>query len=454
MEKQRQRAREAREDTDSMQVQDDLLTNLTADSTFVGYEEQKVNTEIMTIIYNDEIVSEASEEQEVSIILKETPFYAESGGQVADPGWIYTNDAKVKVKDVQKGPNGQHIHYAYVESGTIKTNETVTAMIDELFRKNVVKNHTATHLLHQALRDVLGEHIHQAGSLVTPDRLRFDFTHFEATKDEEIQKIEQLVNEKIWEQIPVVIENMALDEAKAIGAMALFGEKYGDIVRVVQIDDYSIELCGGCHVNNTSEIGLFKIVSESGIGAGVRRIEAVTSKDAYDFMERKRAELQKAATLLKTNEDKVVQRVESLLTQLKELERENESLHAKLSNQETAELLNKVKTYNGIQVLAEKVQVKDMNQLRNMNDQLKQKLETGVILLAAENNGKVLLIAGVSKDLMERNIHAGKLIGEAAKICGGGGGGRPDMAQAGGKDPSKIEDALASVYAYIDNNLK
>ena len=327
-------------------------------------------------------------------------------------------------------------------------------MIDELFRLHVIKNHTATHLLHQALRDVLGDHIHQAGSLVTPDRLRFDFTHFEATKDEEITEIEQIVNEKIWEQIPVVIENMALDEAKSMGAMALFGEKYGDIVRVVQIDNYSIELCGGCHVNNTSEIGLFKIVSESGIGAGVRRIEAVTSKEAYHYMEQKRAYLQEAASLLKTNEDKVVTRIESLLTQLKDLERENESLQAKLSNQETAELLNKVKNHAGIQVLAEKVNVKDMNQLRNMIDYLKQKIETGVILLAAENKGKVLLISGVSNDLIERNIHAGKLIGEAAKICGGGGGGRPDMAQAGGKDTSKIDDALASVYTYVEQNLK
>ena len=454
MEKQRQRAREAREETDSMQVQNDLLTNIKEESTFVGYDEQKVETEIVTIIRDDELVTEAKEGEEVLLILKETPFYAESGGQVADPGWIYTNDAKLKVKDVQKAPNGQHIHYVYVETGTVEKGETVTAMIDELFRLYIVKNHTATHLLHQALRDVLGEHIHQAGSLVTPDRLRFDFTHFEATKQEDLERIEQLVNEKIWEQIPVVIEHMALDEAKELGAMALFGEKYGDIVRVVQIGDYSIELCGGCHVKNSAEIGLFKIVSESGIGAGVRRIDAVTSKEAYRFMERKRAQLQQAATRLKTNEDKVVERIDSLLSQLKDLERENESLQAKLSNQETLELLKKVESYAGIQVLAEKVNVKDMNQLRNMMDYLKQKIDSGVILLAAENNGKVLLISGVSKDLIERNLHAGKLISEAAKICGGGGGGRPDMAQAGGKNVEKIDEALASIYPYLDEHLQ
>ena len=454
MEKQRQRAREAREETDSMQVQDDLLTNIKEESTFVGYDEQKVETEIVTIIFNDELVTEAKEGEEVLLILKETPFYAESGGQVADTGWIYTNEAKLKVKDVQKAPNGQHIHYVYVEAGTVKLREKVTAMIDELFRLYIVKNHTATHLLHQALRDVLGEHIHQAGSLVTPDRLRFDFTHFEATKQEELERIEQLVNEKIWAQIPVVIENMPLDVAKEMGAMALFGEKYGDIVRVVQVGDYSIELCGGCHVKNSAEIGLFKIVSESGIGAGVRRIEAVTSKEAYHYMERKRAHLQQAATRLKTNEDKVVERIDSLLSQLKDLERENESLQAKLSNQETVELLKKVESYAGIQVLAEKVNVKDINQLRNMMDYLKQKIGSGVILLAAENNGKVLLISGVSKDLIERNLHAGKLISNAAKICGGGGGGRPDMAQAGGKNVEKINEALASIYPYLDEHLQ
>src|SRR5699024_7993447 len=294
-----------------------------------------------------------------------------------------------------------------------------------------------------------GEHIHQAGSLVKHDRLRFDFTHFEAVNDNELEKIEQIVNEKIWANIPVVIETMDIDSAKELGAMALYGEKYGDVVRVVQLDDYSIELCGGIHVNNSAEIGLFKIVSEAGIGAGTRRIEAVTSKEAYTFMQDKLAILTEAASLLKTKDSAVVEKVHALQDEMKELARENESLQQKASNEQSKELLDKVESVNGIDVLAAEVAVKDMNQLRNMMDQLKEQLTNSVILLAAENNGKVQLIAGVSKELVERKLHAGKLIGEAAKKCKGGGGGRPDMAQAGGKDPSKINEALQTAEEYV-----
>ena len=453
MEKQRTRAREARDQTASMHVQDDLLTQIKEESTFIGYDKQKVLTEIIYIIGENDIIEQAKEGDNVSLILKETPFYAESGGQVADTGWIYTDSVKAKVTDVQKAPNGQHIHHVEIREGTLKNKETVTAVIDEVFRKQIIKNHTATHLLHQALRDVLGEHIHQAGSLVTPDRLRFDYTHFEATKNEELEKIEKIVNEKVWSGIPVIIENMEMDKAKEMGAMALFGEKYGDIVRVVQIGEYSTELCGGCHVRNSAEIGLFKIVSVSGIGAGVRRIEAITSEKAFSWMENKLHTLEDVAALLKTNEDKVISKIESVLDELKEIQKENESLQAKLSNQETEELLTKIKSIQDIQVLTEKVSVKDMNQLRSMMDFLKQKITSGVILLAAENNGKVLLISGVTSDLIKRNMHAGKLISQAAAVCGGGGGGRPDMAQAGGKDVTKIPEAFDTVYRYIEEHL-
>ncbi|MFD2133637.1 alanine--tRNA ligase [Pseudogracilibacillus auburnensis] len=453
MEKQRTRAREAREEANSMQVQDELLSQIKAESTFIGYQEMEVQTDIVSIIGEDGVVNEATQGVEVSILLRHTPFYAESGGQVADIGTIFSDTAQAKVIDVQKAPTGQHLHRVEIQKGTMKTNEKVTAMIDESYRAQIIKNHTATHLLHQALRDVLGEHIHQAGSLVTPDRLRFDFTHFQATEKQELDQIEQLVNEKIWANISVLIENMTMDEAKATGAMALFGEKYGDIVRVVQIGDYSIELCGGCHVNSSAEIGLFKIVSESGIGAGVRRIEAVTSKQAFQFMQQKSTILSETAALLKTKEESVISKLESLFSHVKQIEKEKESLQSKLSNQETAELLSKVQTINGIQVLSEQVSVKDIDQLRKMMDYLKQKLPSSVILLAAENNEKVLLLAGVSKDLIAKNLHAGKLISNAAKKCGGGGGGRPDLAQAGGKDRSKITEALETVYAYIDSQL-
>ena len=452
MEKQRNRARAAREEVGSMQVQDAILTEINDETLFVGYDSSTVETNILYLI-TDQIEEQLSEGATGTIILQETPFYAESGGQIADIGWIYTDKAKAKVTDVQKAPNGQHLHQVEVITGTLSVHESVTATIDHEFRKQLVKNHTATHLLHQALQDVLGEHIHQAGSLVTPNRLRFDFTHFQATSKEELDKIEQIVNEKVWQSIPVIIEHMEIDQAKNLGAMALFGEKYGDVVRVVQLDDYSIELCGGCHVENSAEIGLFKIVSEGGIGAGVRRIEAVTSKEAFQYMQDKNNVLRESMSLLKTNEDNVVSKITTLFTQLKDLEKENESLQAKLSNQETEELLNKFVMVQGVPVLAEKVSVNDMNQLRNVMDFIKQKIDSGVILLVAENKGKVQLISGVTKDLIQRNLHAGTLISQAAKISGGGGGGRPDMAQAGGKDRSKIDETLAYVTKYIEEQL-
>ena len=452
MEKQRSRARAAREAVGSMQVQDAILTEIKDETSFVGYDASTAQTTILYVIA-DQIEEKLHEGTTGTIILQETPFYAESGGQIADVGWIYTEQAKAKVIDVQKAPNGQHLHQVEIITGTLSVNESVTATIDHELRKQLVKNHTATHLLHQALQDVLGDHIHQAGSLVTPNRLRFDFTHFQATSEEELNEIEQIVNEKVWKSIPVIIDHMNIDEAKDLGAMALFGEKYGDVVRVVQLDDYSIELCGGCHVENSAEIGLFKIVSEGGIGAGVRRIEAVTSKEAFQYMQNKNKLLTESTSLLKTNEDNIVSKITTLFTQLKELEKENESLQAKLSNQETEELLNKFESVHGVPLLAEEVAVKDMNQLRNVMDVIKQKIDTGVILLVAENKGKVQLIAGVTEDLIQRNLHAGTLISGAAKISGGGGGGRPDMAQAGGKDSSKMNETLAYAAEYIKEQL-
>lgn len=449
MEKQRKRAREARDKTDSMKVQDELLTNIKDESVFVGYDQFSVEAEIWYIIKDQQLKDEAHEGDEVTVILSKTPFYAESGGQVADSGYLFTEDFKAKVLDVQKAPNGQHLHKIKIEAGSLKLRDRITAMIDDVYRNEVIKNHTATHLLHQALRDVFGDHIHQAGSLVTPKRLRFDFSHFEAPSDDELKKVERIVNEKIWEKLNVHIQEMPLEEAKAMGAMALFGEKYDDIVRVVQIGDYSTELCGGCHVRNSSEIGIFKIVQETGIGAGVRRIEAVTSNYAYEYIESELNKLTEIAGLLKTEPHNVVHRVHSLVDELNELERQNESLLAKLANQEIASLVNQVEKVNGINVVAAKVEASNMNQMRNMVDQLKQKLNTAVILLAAENKGKVQLIAGVTADLVKHNLHAGHLIKEAAKVCGGGGGGRPDMAQAGGKDATKIDEALTTVYAYV-----
>lgn len=330
---------------------------------------------------------------------------------------------------------------------------SVTAEVTERLRKDIVKNHTATHLLHQALKDVLGTHVNQAGSLVTDSRLRFDFSHFGQVTKEELEQIETKVNEKIWASIPVQIDLKPIAEAKAMGAMALFGEKYGDIVRVVQVGDYSIELCGGRHVRNTAEIGLFKIVSESGIGAGTRRIEAVTGQGAYEEMNAKLELLEQAAEVLKTNVKEVPKRIEALQSDLKDAQRENESLLAKLGNKEAGEILEKVKEIDGIKLLAEKVNAKDMNHLRTMVDDLKAKLGSAVIVLGAVQNEKVNISAGVTKDLIERGFHAGKLVKQVAEACGGGGGGRPDMAQAGGKQPERLAEALASAEEWVKSVL-
>ncbi|MCY7437530.1 alanine--tRNA ligase [Bacillus altitudinis] len=445
MEKQRERARNARQDVGSMQVQGGALGDIKAESTFVGYENLTADARIIELLQNGEIVTEAHEGETVQILLDETPFYAESGGQVADKGTLKSAEVIIDIKDVKKAPNGQHVHEGVVVSGTVQKGIEVTAEVESALRKGIVKNHTATHLLHQALKDVLGSHVNQAGSLVNENRLRFDFSHFGQVTKEELSQIEKIVNEKIWEGISVAIDLKPIAEAKEMGAMALFGEKYGDIVRVVQVGDYSIELCGGCHVQNTAEIGLFKIASESGIGAGTRRIEAVTGKGAYEELNDQLAILEKAANELKSNTKDVPKRIASLQADLKEVQRENESLLAKLSQAEAGSILEKVIEVGGVNVLTEKVNAKDMNHLRTMVDDLKAKLGSAVIVLGAVQNGKVNISAGVTKDVIEKGLHAGKLVKQAAEICGGGGGGRPDMAQAGGKQPEKLEEALATV---------
>ncbi|WP_078552692.1 alanine--tRNA ligase [Bacillus alkalicellulosilyticus] len=452
MEGQRERARAAQQKTDSMQIQDQLLSEIKVASTFVGYDRLETNAIVEAIIHEKELVDFAGVDQEVKVVLNETPFYAESGGQIADKGTLVGDGVKAHVINVQKAPNGQNLHTVKIVQGTLKQGIKLLATVEETSRHGVIKNHTATHLLHRALKDVLGEHVNQAGSLVTEERLRFDFSHFGQITPEELATIEQIVNQKIWDAISVNIESKKIDEAKAMGAMALFGEKYGDVVRVVQVGQYSIELCGGCHVRNTAEIGLFKIASESGIGAGVRRIEAVTGKGAYQFMNDKLELLQDAAEGLKAkNVNDVPARISGLQQQIRELQRENESLSAKLGNMEAGNLVNEVKTLNGVQVLVKQVQGADMDGLRSIVDTIKGKIGSGIIVLGSATNGKVNLVAGVSKDLIDKGFHAGKLVKEVASRCGGGGGGRPDMAQAGGKNPEKLDEALQFVREYVDS---
>ncbi|WP_409301848.1 alanine--tRNA ligase [Peribacillus sp. SCS-155] len=449
MEAQRERARAARQDVDSMQIQGGILGDIKVESEFVGYDVLEAEGKIAAIVKDGELVTDANEGEEVQVILDRTPFYAESGGQIADTGIISNDAVTAEVKDVQKAPNGQNLHRIIVKAGTLRSDAEVLSKVDKANRSMIIKNHTATHLLHQALKDILGTHVNQAGSLVQADRLRFDFSHFGQVKPEELDQIEQIVNEKIWESLQVNIDYKNLDEAKAMGAMALFGEKYGNVVRVVQVGDYSLELCGGCHVPNTAVIGLFKIVSESGIGAGTRRIEAVTGSGAYKALSDQITVLKEAAAKLKTNPKDLPSRIEGVLGELKEVQRENESLSAKLSNIEAASLVNKVKQIDGVNVLAARVAATDMNNLRAMADDLKQKVGSAVIVLGAVQEDKVNLIAAVTKDYIEQGFHAGKLVKEIATRCGGGGGGRPDMAQAGGKDPEKLDSALNFVEEWV-----
>ncbi|AWB45670.1 alanine--tRNA ligase [Paenibacillus sp. CAA11] len=442
MQKQRDQARAASHTGGSMKIQGGVLSDFTTKTEFVGYNELVASTKILAIIVDDAFVDTLSEGQTGQIILQSTPFYAESGGQVSDQGQLRSESGAAEVEGLFKAPHGQHVHEVKVTAGELRTGTEVRAEVDRAKRADIVKNHTATHLLHKALKEVLGEHVNQAGSLVEPQRLRFDFSHLGSITPEELTEIERRVNEQIWNSLNVVIELKPIDEAKAMGAMALFGEKYGDIVRVVQVGGYSLELCGGCHVQNTSEIGLFKLVSESGIGSGVRRIEAVTGRNAYEFIDQQLELLKQAASALKTNLSEVPKRIEGLHQQIKELSRDNESLQGKLSAIEAGELTSQVQAVGESKLLAARVAAGSMDALRTLADELKTKLPDAVLVLGAEMEGKVNFVVVVPQADVKRGLHAGKLVKEIAAVCGGGGGGRPDMAQAGGKDASKLDEAL------------
>lgn len=452
MEAQRERARSARSKETSMGVQSALLTDIKVESKFVGYTELTHDSELFVIIQGDALVNEASAGT-AELIFAETPFYAEMGGQIADRGYVKNTAGEVvaNVVDVKKAPNGQFLHKVEVLA-PLAEGQIYQLQVDERMRTRILKNHTATHLLHRALKDVLGEHANQAGSLVAPGHLRFDFTHFGQVTSEELARMEAIVNEKIWEAIPVVTIETDIDTAKNMGAMALFGEKYGKEVRVVNIGDYSIELCGGTHVANTEDIGIFKIVSESGIGAGVRRIEAVTSKEAYQLLQEEERQLKEVATLVKSPQLKeVVTKTEQLQQQLRDLQKENEQLAGKLANQQAGDIFKDVKDVNGVRYIAAQVNVKDMNQLRQLADQWKQKELSDVLVLATAQDEKVSLLAAMTKDMNGKGLKAGDLIKAIAPKVGGGGGGRPDMAQAGGKNPAGIADALAEVENWLAN---
>ncbi|MCG7332901.1 alanine--tRNA ligase [Salinicoccus roseus] len=450
MKQQRERARNARKAGESMQVQSETLAGLTAQSEFTGYHSLRESGRLLYIVQDDQAVDNATEGT-VELIFDRTPFYATSGGQVADKGRISNEGAELQVESVYRAPNGQNVHVARIESGTVNSGETFTLDVLKDSRDFITKNHTATHLLHQALRDVLGDHVNQAGSLVEKERLRFDFSHLEGLTDEEIERIETIVNEKIYSNMNVEISEMPIDQAKEKGAMALFGEKYGDIVRVVDIDQYSVELCGGIHVRNTGEIGLFKIVSETGIGAGVRRIEAVTSRYAVNLYKEKEALLASISGRLKVRENQVEKRVDSLLDENRSLQQKIKELQASRQDEKLADVTGDIKEIGGVPVLSKEVTADDAKELRATMDRIKSRAQDAIIALGAVNDGKVSLVVTVPKELTDR-FKAGEIMKGMASTVEGKGGGRPDMAQGGGTAPENITNALQFVEDYIKSS--
>lgn len=443
MNQQKERAREARSDEQSMHIQTELYNDLPVESEFIGYSQMQGQGELLTIIADNEIHSQISGGT-AYILFDQTPFYAESGGQVADTGDIYDMDGQcvARVINVQKAPAGQHLHEVEV-LGTLVVGDRYELKVDEQKRLLTERNHTATHLLHQALHDTLGDHAMQAGSLVAPDHLRFDFTHFEAVSDDDLMAIEEAVNQKIWSAIAVETIQTDIDTAKAMGAMALFGEKYGHDVRVVQVGDYSLELCGGTHVRNTAEIGCFKLLSEAGIGAGTRRIIALTSAGAFDYFSRQNDLLTVVQSQLKAQKmEDIPDRLATLEEEMAQLKRENESLNTRLASAQAEEIFDHVQSVGAYTVIAEQIEAKDMNHLRQMVDRWKEQSPSNILVLATANDGKVNLIVAVDKATIADGIKAGDLIKSITGPIAGGGGGRPDMAQAGGSNPAGIAKSL------------
>jgi alanyl-tRNA synthetase len=447
MEKQRQRARAAwvgSGDSAASPVIRELAGKLGATS-FAGYHQLRAEAEITAIIKNEKVVSEASAGDEVVVVLNQTPFYAESGGQAADPGELTEAGVKVEIIDVQKSPEGLYLHMGKIIQGKIRHGEKIVAQVLTSARAATARNHTATHLLQAALRSVLGKHVEQSGSDVRAGSFRFDFTHFQGVTRGELDHIEDIVNAKILENIPVEVLELTLEEAKSRGAMALFGEKYGDWVRMVQVGDYSLELCGGTHVRATGDIGMVRVLSESSVSAGVRRIEAVAGEGAFRAAKREQHVIGDICDHLHTSADEIAARVEKMTVRIKELEKQLEKLQVKQAAGSMDELMNQVQTINGVKLIVADLPGFNPVAMRTASDTLKQKLGSGVVVLATVAEGKVALIAAATADLAGIKVHAGKLVGEVAKLVDGSGGGRPDFAQAGGKAPEKLAEALKKV---------
>ncbi|MDY3917370.1 MAG: alanine--tRNA ligase [Candidatus Limivivens sp.] len=456
MEEQRVKARTARETTNYMGADATVYDSIDASvtSTFVGYDRLTHESEITVLTTETEVTEAVSDGEKATIFVRETPFYATMGGQEGDKGVIRTADAEFEVEDTIKLLGGKVGHVGRVTKGMFKVGDTVSLEVCPKGRANTCKNHSATHLLQKALKTVLGSHVEQKGSLVTPDRLRFDFAHFAPMTPEEIAKVENLVNEEIQASLPVTTQIMNIEDAKKTGAMALFGEKYSEEVRVVSMGDFSKELCGGTHVANTGVITVFKIVSEAGIAAGVRRIEALTGDGVFRYYKDLEEKLGRASAMLKTTPAELENKIAHLQAEVKALHSENESLKSKMAQDALGDVMDQVVEVKGVKLLAAKVEGVDMNGLRDLGDELKTKLGEGVVVLASAKDGKVSLMAMATDGAMKAGAHAGNLIKGIAAIVGGGGGGRPNMAQAGGKNPEKIGDAVAAAAGILEGQLK
>lgn len=461
MEEQRRKARDAHKTTNYMgadaSIYEEMDPALTSE--FVGYDHLEHTSDIRALVKvsgdegKESLADVLTEGMEGTIIVDETPFYATMGGQIGDSGVISSPKGSFTVKDTFKAVGGKIVHVGQMTSGELRVGDTVTLRVDADRRSAIARNHSATHLLQKALREVLGSHVEQAGSDVNPDRLRFDFTHFSAMTKEEIAKVEDIVNTKIAEAIPVVTEVMSLEEAKKTGAMALFGEKYGEKVRVVEMGDFSVELCGGTHVKNTSEIAAFKILSESGVAAGVRRIEALTSRAVFTYYDQVEQQLQEAATLAKCTPAGLTEKISHMLAEIRSLHAENESLKSKVAKDAMGDITDRMQQVGDLSFLAVAVPDVDMNGLRDLGDDLKAKMGEGVVVLASAKDGKVSLIAMATDGAVKKGAHAGNLIKGIAGLVGGGGGGRPNMAQAGGKKPEGIDAALAEAKTVLESQI-
>lgn len=454
MDEQRTRAREDRKKMGDLGwASEDLGLDKSIKTRFDGYTVFEEDAKILAIVVNGELAGTANKGDKVTIVLDQTPFYAESGGQVADHGTLTGKNGCVVIEDVQKTKDGKFLHTGNVTEGSISVDETVCAKIDINRRKAIARSHTATHLLQKALRTVLGTHVEQAGSYTDADHIRFDFTHFSGLTVDELEQVETMVNDAILEGYDVTTEEMPIEEAKKRGAMALFGEKYGSTVRVVQAGDFSIELCGGTHLSNTAKAGVFKIISEASVAAGVRRIEAITGRGVLNFINEKQRTIIETAKALKTTPTELVQKVEQVMGDMRELNKNMDKLSAKLANMQLVDLFNLARDVKGVNVIAVKLDDVSMDTMRQMGDTIKQKAPKMVAVLSSVNDGKVQFLCVCGAEAVKLGAHAGKIVKATASICGGGGGGRPDNATAGGKDPSKLEQALEAVNNIVDEQL-